>query len=179
MAIRIAFVGKNKSGRTWAADYLRSQHNFKKLSLNEGVDRMVRIFYYYGDHKRVPWERRLLMYDALYKVDPNIWIGYLERRLRTTTRDVIVDDPRYINEISALKDLGFTVIRLTAPETRRRRYLKGIKNAEPGTLAVHELFNRNFLETAHIDYSIYNETKEGTRKALDDIIEQLRKLDNS
>lgn len=177
MPLKIAFVGKNKSGRTWAADYLRVHHDFKKLSLNEGVDKMMRTFYYYGDHKRIPWEVRLRVYDALYEIDPSIWIGYLERRLRTTTRDVVVDDPRYLNEINALKDLGFTVIRLTAPETRRRRFLKGVKNAPPGVLAVHELFNRNFLEAAKVDYSIYNETKDGTRKALDEIVKTLRKLD--
>lgn len=177
MAIRIAFIGKNKSGRTWAADYLRSQHNFKKESLGEGVDRILRILYYYGTHKRIPWEHKLLVYDALYKIDPDIWIGYMERKLRTTTRDVVVDDARYINEIKALKELGFTVIRLTAPETRRKRFLKGVKTASPGVLTVHELFNRSFLETAGVDYSIYNETKDGTRKALDEIVSSLRKLD--
>ena len=179
MAIRIAFIGKNKSGRTWAADYLRSTHNFKKESLGEGVDRIMRIMYYYGTHKRIPWEQKLLVYDALYKIDPNIWIGYMERKLRTTTRDVVVDDARYINEINTLKDLGFVVIRLTAPEVRRRARLKGVKSASPGALAVHELFNRSFLEVAGVDYSIYNETKDGTRKAIDEILKSLQLLDTT
>ena len=178
MAIRIAFIGRVKSGRTWAADYLRSQHNFKKESLGDGVTRILRILYYYGSHKQIPWETKLLVYDALYKIDPDIWIGYMERKLRTTTRDVVIDDARYINEITALKDLGFTVIRITAPETRRKRHLKGVKGASPGILTVHELFNRSFLEIAGVDYSIYNETKDGTRKALDEIVESLRKVDN-
>ena len=179
MAIRIAFIGKNKSGRTWAADYLRVQHGFKKLSLGEGVTRILRILYYYETHKRIPWEQRLLVYDALYKIDPDVWIGYMERKLRTTVRDVVIDDPRYINELKVLKDLGFIVIRLTAPETRRSRFLKGIKSASPGALTMHEQFNRNFLEIAGVDYSIYNESKDGTRKALDEILLSLKKLDNT
>jgi hypothetical protein len=177
MAIKIVFVGKSKSGRTWAADYVRAKYHFKKMSFGQGVARIHRILYYYGTFKRVPWEQKLGVYDALYKIDPTVWIGYLERRLRTTTRDVVVDDPRYLNEVTALKGLGFTVIRLTAPETRRRRFVKNIKAAAPGLLVIHEMFNHDFLETAGVDYSIYNETKDGTRKALDEVINSLKKLD--
>jgi hypothetical protein len=178
MAIRIAFIGKSKAGRTWAADYLRSTHKFKKLSLGEGVTRTLRILYYYGSFKRIPWETRIRVYDALYKIDPEIWIGYMERKLRTTTRDVVIDDPRYLNEVATLKDLGFTIIRLTAPEVRRQRRLSNVKTASPGVLLLHEWFNHDFLEVAGVDYSVYNETKDGTRKALDEIILSLRKLDN-
>jgi hypothetical protein len=178
MAIRIVLIGKSKSGRTWAADYIRAKHHFRKMSLGDGVTRIQRILYYYGTFKRVPWERKLEVYDALYKIDPTVWIGYLERKLRTTTANVVVDDPRYLNELSALKELGFTVIRLTAPETRRKRFSSNTKAASPGLLVLHEMFSRDFLETAGVDYSIYNETKDGTRKALDEIIEKLKKLDN-
>lgn len=179
MAIRIVLVGKSKAGRTWAADYVRVHHHFRKMSLGEGVTRIHRILYYYGTFKRVPWEQKLEVYDALYKIDPTIWIGYLERKLSTTTSNVIVDDPRYLNEVSALKALGFTVIRITAPETRRRRFVKNVKAAAPGLLVLHEMFSHDFLETAGVDYSIYNETKDGTRKALDEIISSLKKLDNT
>lgn len=177
MAIRIVFVGKSKAGKTWAADYLRREHKFKKVALNDGLLDVLRKLYYYGSHQRIKWETRLLYYDAFYKIDNNIWVGYMERRLRRTTSDVVIDDPRYINEVTVLKGLGFTVIRLVAPEARRSRRLKAFKSAADGLLGVHDLYNRDFDSTVGVDYSIYNDTKEGTRLALDKIVENLRKLD--
>lgn len=177
MAVRIVFVGKSKSGKTWAADYLRSQHNFKKLAFADGLNDVLRKLYYYGTHQRIRWETRLRYYDALYKVDPNIWAGYMERRLRTTTRDVVIDDPRYLNEVAVLKPLGFTVIRLVAPESRRKRRLEAASWAADGLLAVHDLYNRDFNSTVGVDFSIFNVSKDDTRKTLDSIVERLRKLD--
>jgi len=177
MAVRIVFVGKSKVGKTWAADYLRRTHNFKKIALNDGLLDVLRKLYYYGDHQRIRWETRLLYYDAFYKIDPNIWAGYMERRLRVTTRDVVIDDPRYLNEVAVLKGLGFTVIRLVAPEARRSRRLKAYKSAADGLLGIHDLYNRDFNNSVGVDFSIYNETKEDTGKTLDNIVERLRKVD--
>lgn len=177
MAVRIVFVGKSKAGKTWAADYIRREYNFKKIAFNDGLLEILRKLYYYESHQRIKWETRLRYYDAFYKVDPNVWAGYLERRLRTTTRDVVVDDPRYLNEVAVLKGLGFVVIRLVAPEARRSRRLKAFKSAADGLVAVHDLYNRDFDSTVGVDFSIYNDTKESTRLALDGIVERLRKLD--
>jgi hypothetical protein len=178
MAIRIVFVGKNKAGKTWAADYLRLKHNFKKEAFNDGLADILRKLYYYGDHQRIRWEVKIKFYDALYKIDPNIWAGYMERRLRTTTRDVVIDDVRYLNEVAVLKTLGFYVIRISAPEERRRRKLHSYKTAADGLLAIHDLYNRDFDNSVGVDYSIFNDSKEDTRLILDQIVERLRFLDN-
>ena len=176
MAIRIVFVGKNKAGKTWAADYLRRQHNFKKESFNDGLAEILRKLYYYGDHQRIRWEFKLKFYDAWYKLDPTIWSGYMERRLRTTIRDVVIDDARYLDEVAALKTLGFYVIRISAPEERRRRKLHSYKGAAEGLLAIHDLYNHDFDNSVGVDYSIFNDSKDDTRKNLDQIIERLRVL---
>lgn len=179
MAVRIAFVGKTRAGKTWAADYLRREHGFKKESLNDGLSRILRILYYYDkDYHRISNDTKIIFYDALYKLDNEIWVGYLERRLRTTTRNVVVDDLRYLNEVAVLKRLGFKIIRLVAPEARRNRYIKNLKSAERGLIALHEVYNKDFNEAAGVDYSIYNDTKEGTRLALDSILAELIALDN-
>jgi hypothetical protein len=177
MPVRIVFVGKSKAGKTWAADYLRRQHGFKKVAFNDGLLDVLRKLYYYVPRQRIRWETRLRYYDALYKVDPNIWAGYMERRLSTTLSDVVIDDPRYLNEVAVLKGLGFTVIRLVAPEDRRKKRLEAYKWAAEGLLSVHDRYNRDFDASIGVDFSIYNETKEGTRKALDEIVQRLKILD--
>jgi hypothetical protein len=178
VAVRIALVGRYMSGRTWAAGYLRDAHNFKKESIGEVLDEFVKRLYYYGDHKRVRWETRLRLYDAWYNIDPEIWVGHMERRLRTTTRDVVVDDLRYSNEVAVLKSLGFTVVRVVAPEGRRHKRIEAYKWVDkPGLLAVHEEYNRDFDSSVGVDFSIYNDSKEDSRKSLDDLVGRLRKLD--
>jgi dephospho-CoA kinase len=178
MAIRVAFVGKSKAGKTWAADFLRRQRGFKKLSLNDGLRQILRKLYYYETHKTINWQTRVLYYDALYKIDPDIWVGYMERRLRTTTRDVVIDDVRYLNEVARLKELGFVIIRIVAPENKRTRRLNAYRSATSGLVDMHDLYARDFNETAGVDFSIYNDSKDATRASLDDIIADLRKLDS-
>lgn len=172
--IRVAFVGKSKVGVTFCARYLVTHHGFKKLSLQDGVRRMLKRLYYYGTYKRLTWEFRYRVYDALYKIDPNVWINYLEVRLKNTPTDVVVEDVRYMNELDRLKLAGFTIVRITAPEKRRINYIRGILDSDAGTVILNEWFNKDFAY--QVDYSIYNETKEGTRKALDDLVERLKKV---
>ena len=101
----------------------------------------------------------------------------MERRLRTTTRDVVIDDARYLNEVAVLKTLGFYVIRISAPEERRRRKLHSYRGAADGLLAVHDLYNRDFDNSVGVDYSIFNDSKVDTQKNLDQIVDRLRILD--
>lgn len=179
MAVRIAFVGKHKAGKTWAADYLRSAHNFKKLSMANGVHEIIKKVYGYGVKQRVNWETSVRFYDVLYNLDPTIWCGYMGRILSTTTRDVVIDDPRYLNEVQFLKGLGFSIIRIVAPEARRTRKLQMYKKAGAGLLDIHDLYSRDFNAAAGVDYSIYNDSKESARKSLDHIVEVLKGLDNA
>ena len=177
MAVRIALVGKHKSGRTWAADYLRSQHKFKKMAFSDGLHVVIKRLYGYGIKERVRWETGVRIYDALYAVDKTIWCGYIGKLIDMTTLDIVIDDPRYLNEVQFLKDKGFTIVRIVAPEARRTRKLQMYKKAGAGLLDIYDLYSRDFNATAGVDYSIYNDDKESTRKALDKLVLDLRKLD--
>jgi hypothetical protein len=178
--MRIAFVGKSRSGKSFAANYLMKSHGFKRVAFSDGIRRVCTIIYYYDKHKRLRWETRLRMYDALYKIDPSIWVGYVERRLRTTDRDVVVEDARYINEVQELKKLGFTIVRVARPETLRKRHLgKSLgDHAAGGTVLLHEWFNTDPTDSLGVDYSIYNETERGTYAMLDNIVIRLKEKEN-
>jgi hypothetical protein len=177
--MRIAFVGKKASGKTFAARYLEKKHKFYHKPLREGVFRILRILYYYGDHKHIPWEQEMRVYDALYKLDPDIWIGYLERRLRTSTGDIVVDDARYINEVQKLKELGFILIRINAPEdARKRRIGKALLDAAENSVILAEYFHKDLSSLYQADYTILNESRDSTRAALDIIIEKERLFEN-
>lgn len=173
MPIRIAFVGKKMAGKTYAAHYLYKNHNFKTVKLQDGVAKVIKWFYKYRSHKRIPWETRLAFYDALYELDHDIHVDYLLRRLsQDSTRDIVVDDVRYINEVEKLKEAGFLIIRISMPDGKRTR-LVGMKTASPGTVKLNEYYNRTF-DAYSTDYSIINENRNALYKLLDSIVEKER-----
>ena len=171
--MRIAFVGKKASGKTFAAVHLQNHHKFKRTPLRDGLFRILHILYYYGDWEHIPWEQELRVYDALYKLDNDVWIGYLERRLRTTKRDVVVDDARYVNEVQKLKELGFILIRIDAPESQRKRRIgKALLDAAENSVILAEYFHKDLTSLYQVDYTIINESRDSTRRTLDLIIEK-------
>jgi hypothetical protein len=171
--IRIAFVGRHQSGKTYAAHYLYKHHNFKTVKLQDGTAKVIKWFYKYRPHERVSWERRLAFYDALYELDNDIHVDYLLRRLaQNSTRDVVVDDVRYINEVNKLKDAGFLIIRISMPVTTKIK-LKGISTAAPGSVKLNEYFNRT-SDAYPTDYSIINENREALYRLLDNIVAKER-----
>jgi hypothetical protein len=171
MAIRIAFVGKRANIKTTAAHYLYKHKGFKRMQLDDGVTRLVRNMYTYRLHKRVKWEKRIEMYDALYKLDPSIHIDYLLSKLSITTRDVVVPDVRYINEVEKLIKAGFTIVRINS--TSKTVRISGQASALAGTVKLQEYFGHDF-DAYPVSYSIIADDKVKLRELLDIIIEKER-----
>jgi hypothetical protein len=168
--LRIAFVGKRQEPKTIAAHYLYKKLGFKRMLLEDGVIKLIRDMYTYKLHKRVPWEQKKAIYDALYKIDPNIHIDYLLRKLITTERDVIVPDARYLNEVKKLREVGFIIIRLNIPATGPIKIKAS--TAAAGTVMLQEYFGK--IDAYPVDYSILGENRFKIREMLDVIIEKER-----
>jgi len=173
--LKIALIGKRQDPRTSAAFYLKRQHGFKKLRMDDGVSKTMRFFYLYRKNERPKWERRMEIYDALYKIDPNIHIDYMMWRLSTTTNDVVIEDTRYVGELQVLKEAGFKIVRITSPE--KLPNFKMIKKAASGTLKLQEYFNAPETVGYSADYSVFYDKSESSRKNLTDIVDILRKND--
>jgi dephospho-CoA kinase len=176
--MRIALVGKKASGKTLVAAYLKKQYRFKLKRLRDGTERILRILYDYEPYAHVSWEQEIYIYDALYKIDNNIWIGYLERRLKKSNSEhIVIDDVRYINEVNKLRELGFTIVRVTSPdEDRHRRIGKGLARALQGSVILTEYFDRDNTEAYVADYTI-NATRDrlATKHSVDILVEKLDK----
>lgn len=141
------------------------------MHMKDGVDKLLKTFYYHQPHQRVSWEKREELYDILYGFDPDIHITYMLKRLETTTRDVVIDDVRYINELNALVDQGFLVVRVSMPEEKRRA-LMGYQRMKKNTILLNELFGKKDVEKYPVRYSIVNSSKQGTWSIIDRILEE-------
>lgn len=177
--IRIAFVGRSREDKTFLAEYLRYTYKFSRKNLNDPLVDFIKKLYYFEPDQRVHWEMRREMYDALYKINPEMWITYYKNRMERSTSDVVCDDARYMNEGIALQEMGFKMVRVTSPLKKNARLRKSLgKSAAPGTLFLNELYSRDFLKDIKVDYSIHNVERESTKRAMDAILEELRRIDN-
>ena len=169
--MKIALVGTKAVGRTFAAFYLKKQHGFKMVRMNDGVIKFIRYMYGYGKYQRPTWERKIDFYDALYKIDPDVHVNYLLRRLDTTTRDVVVDDVRYVHEVLRLKSEGFLIIRISGDRRKKIHPSKSLREAAAGAILLHEQYQDAKNPAYTVDYSVFNGSREGTRKSLDEILD--------
>lgn len=170
---RLAFVGKPAAGQTSAAVYLKRSHGFKRIRLMQGVTRICKMLYWYKAYERPPWEKKRAIYDALYKIDNNIWITYVKHRLETTTEPIVIDDAKFVNEVLQLKELGFTIIRVNSSLKHRSKSIGRFlgKDILPGTVVMTEYFNRDPTETLKVDYSIYHDgVLANLHKTLDELL---------
>ena len=175
--LRLAFVGKPNSGQTSAAVYLKRSHGFKRIRLMQGVTRICKMLYWYRKYERPSWDKKRAIYDALYKVDNDIWITYVRHRLETTTEPIVIDDAKFLNEVRALKELGFIVIRVNTAAKHRIRAVSRFlgKDVIPGSVAVTEYFNNDPTTLMQVDYSIYHDGKlANLYKTVDELLLNLK-----
>ena len=170
--LKLGLVGKGQSGKSFVATELRDKHGFDKMSLQDPAKSIARRLWVYGKGQRVSWERRYRIYDAMYKIDSDVWVRYLLNRIPKTPRNIVVDDIRYVNELQMLRESGFIIIRVTRPEDGRKRHIK-LMDAAPGTLVLQEWFNKDFTSLIRADYTIDNYSRNGTKESIAKLVEKL------
>ena len=157
--LRIALVGKNKAAKTWAGNYLKEKHKFTHKRLGDPVENFVKNTFYYLGRERgkvFSWSQKLAIYDYLYKMRPDIWVGLMEERMKTQQKDAVVSDVRYIDELEFLRDkVGFTIVRVHAPPPRLTNVTQALgREYASGTLYLAEMYAKDFTETIRADHSI-------------------------
>ena len=137
----ISVSGLIGSGKDTIADYLTTHHGFRRLSwasslkdavsvvfgwdrtLLDGVTRSSRewreqVDQWWADRLDIPnltprWVLQHWGTDVLRtNFHDDIWVASLERKLITTTDNVVITDSRFPNEIDAIKRIGGTTIRV-------------------------------------------------------------------
>jgi len=173
--LKLAIIGVEERARWAAANYLAKNKGFKRKDIREPIDDIMRKLYYWGE-KHVRSEVKWAYYDAFYKLDHKIWVGHLERRILLSPSDIVVSDPRYVDEVLYLQNMGFTIIRLVVPLKSKQKPIGArlsnkfaYQKPEDGTVLIQEVFGKR--ELYKVDYSIYYDTKEHLAEELDRIVD--------
>lgn len=116
--MKIAISGKMQAGKTTCADYLEEKHGFTKYSfalplklavidMGVSVTDVLR--------RKPPLVRQLMqIYGAVMRAqNPSHWIDLCLDEIKANDAEfVVVDDLRFQNEAEALRDLGWTLVRV-------------------------------------------------------------------
>tara|TARA_B100001250_G_C19346619_1_gene591450 strand:- start:30 stop:548 length:519 start_codon:yes stop_codon:yes gene_type:complete len=110
--MKIAIVGKMCSGKTTLTNFLIKNFAIKKhieLRKISFADKIYELAY--DLFNMTTKDRKLLQAIGtnMREIDKNVWVNYT---INKYSENVIIDDCRYENEISALKDAGYILIKL-------------------------------------------------------------------
>lgn len=169
--MKIAFVGRIRSGKNTAADYLVEKYGLKPFSFGSGIADVIQQYFPSAFEDGKPRKHYQVIGQSFRELNPDIWIEVLEEKLKAVWEEnpntgVVITDLRQANEYKRLKELGFTIIKVKASE------LKRIQRMElEGDVFTSELLNHETelqAENCPFDYLLVNNT------SLEDMYNQLQ-----
>ena len=146
-------IGPGGRGKSTFANHLKNNHDFEILSFGEPVKRHCK------DIFGLENKNREIIQDFAQKVkeiDFDVWVKYLTRKLDSLEKkNIVIDDLRFPNEYTVLKDRGFFFIKL---EISKPLQIQRIKNLYKDSYKTHidrlENISESYVDTLEADYTI-------------------------
>jgi dephospho-CoA kinase len=164
-AIRIAFCGRMRHGKTTAANYLIDHQGFTRVSFATPIKDAAKRLGWNG--KKDDKGRTFLQHlgDVIREYDEIFLIDEMVKHARSTTL-VVCDDARLIIEADTLRNAGWTIVKI-------------VRESEPLTTAGHHATEDQVDKIqAHIELK-NDGTLEELYAQLDAIIGNLRAQDEA
>lgn len=121
--IKIALVGKMRSGKDAIGTLLATRHGFTTFAFGTALKASAHDIF--PDVPRNPKPRALYQFmNVMRDYDPQVWIKHVERSVeyaleRKSTQGIVITDARQANEIDWARANGFKIVRVTAPDDVR------------------------------------------------------------
>ena len=138
--MKIGICGKMGSGKSTLADYIIKYNKNKNINIEKDsfASKIYELAYDLFDMKE---KDRKLLQDIgtnLRKIDDNVWINYI---INKYDDNIIIDDVRYNNEIIALKNKGYYLIKLKISRELQIKRLQALYK---------DNFNRHYKNIDHV-----------------------------
>lgn len=147
---RVAFAGKICSGKTTLAKHVidvakRNRLMVQRVAFGDFVKEMATRYF---DYDRTKYKNRELLVKlgtSMRTIQPDVWVNCLKKHiLNSDAQHWVVDDVRHENEVHALHQLGFTILRIDIPEEVR---IARVKKTYPDTYEEHLRTQNHSTET--------------------------------
>lgn len=134
MTIKIAIVGPMCSGKSYLSDRIINYYKFKKniyIEKKAFADKVYDLAYsLFGMTVK---NRKLLQKigTKMREINQDVWVNHT---LKNLSKNVIIEDCRYINELNKLIENGFIIIKINIPKNIQ---IQRLKNTYPKTWKKH------------------------------------------
>lgn len=168
--MKIAVVGKQRSGKDTLAKYFIDNDRAMKLAFGDAIKLVSRMYFPEIVAKGKPRFLYQFIGQKFREVDPKVWVKSLDKTLTFLESEgfesFVVTDVRQQNEYDYLKSKGFTVIKVEAEdELRRERIIKSGDQFNPEDF-YHE--TEIAVDSIPCDYLLTNNT------TIEDFYEQIK-----
>lgn len=153
--MKVAVMGKLRSGKTTASNYLALQLGCETFDFSDALKEVVGIMYPKSkEHK----DRSLLQKvgQHMREIDEDVWVNALMDRVKNSGyRNSVVTGLRQPNEHKALVDDGYFIIKIDAPtDVRVNRAIKSGDKMDESNLT-HE--TESYIDDLKADIVITND----------------------
>lgn len=128
--MKIAIIGRMCAGKSYVSKNLSRRCALKQFAFADKIKEIARDLFHMENK-----DRKLLQQigQSMRLIDPYVWINYLVFSIDGKDR-IIVDDVRYPNEMQALRERGFTIIKLIVDKDTQ---INRLMNTYPDTYVQH------------------------------------------
>lgn len=160
--MKIALFGKMRSGKDTVGEMLINDYNFKRFAFGEGIGQIIEEYFpeVLMEGKK-PRHHYQFIGQQLRQLDEDVWIKYLLKSIAEYEQEseesvrVVITDGRQSNEAVKLKEQGFVIVKVEAPDKVRMERI-----IQAGDQFTPELFQHETelqVDQINPDYIITND----------------------
>ena len=177
--MRIALSGLKRSGKDTIGSYLIQNYSCKRFAFADEVKRLAReLFPEEFVQNDKPVDLLQWLGNTMRQRNPDVWINKLSTMIQLTKDPVpnlVVTDVRYPNEVQALKNLGFTIVKVQVPVEVSIERSKATEVNFTEELLLHESEQLAQSNEQYYDYIIENTgTLEELYSKVEEMVEVLK-----
>lgn len=174
--LKIALVGKMRSGKGEFSKALQLFEPFTEINFGDGVRDVYNVIFPFVTTKRKDRKRLQYIGQSLRVENEDVWVDLALSKIipKMNTENIIVTDVRQRNEAKALQELGFTLVKIEASDAKRLDRMI----AENDVFVMEDLKHETEMEIDEIicDYIIENN---GSVESLSFLAQKLLTVVNS
>ena len=134
-ALKIAFIGPMRSGKSEAARYLAETYDFERVSFGDHLRYCVETVWGVNETGVKPRAQLQQLGQLARQFDPDVWVKPLAAKVFQLTAgnanrerqvSVVIDDLRQPNEYEWCKANGFTIVRVAAGRDAQKERIEAL-----------------------------------------------------
>lgn len=182
-ALKLAFIGPMRSGKSEAARYLAETYDFERVSFGDHLRYCVETVWGVNETGVKPRAQLQQLGQLARQFDPDVWVKPLAAKVFQLTAgnanrerqvSVVIDDLRQPNEYEWCKANGFTIVRvISTPDAQKERIEALGETYDPAHLAHETEQHHAYFAADDVILNFASTSKDELHTQLDALIERL------